>query len=130
MKRPLGVPHTKECIMKFILLFKSNPGNENGAPPPEGLFAAMDAYNKQMADAGVFVSATGYDATRSGAIVREEGGKQSVTKGPFGNPHEIVAGTTTIEVKDLDEAIAWAKKAPNIGGRGARHEIEIRQAFE
>ena len=116
--------------MKYILLFKSNPGNETGAPPPEGLFEAMDAYNKAMTEAGVFVSATGYDASKTGALLREENGKQRVTKGPFGKPHELVAGTTTIEVKNLDEAIAWARKAPNIGGKGARHEIEIRQAFE
>jgi hypothetical protein len=115
--------------MRFIFLVKSNPGNEADGPPAEGLVEAMDAYNKALNDAGVFVAAEGYDGTARGAVVREDGGKQTVNKGPFGDPYGLVAGTTTVQVKDLDAAIELARKMPNIGGKGARHEVEIRPLF-
>ena len=115
--------------MRFIFLVKSNPGNEADGPPAEGLIEAMDAYNQALKDAGIFVTAEGYDGTSRGAVVREDGGKQVVTKGPFGEPYQLVAGTTTVDVKDLDAAIGWATKMPNIGGKGTRHEVEIRPLF-
>ena len=46
--------------------------------------------------------------------------------GPFTEAKELIAGFWLIQVRSLDEAIEWVKRAPFDGGT----EIEIRQVFE
>ena len=53
-------------------------------------------------------------------------GKKVVTDGPFTEAKELVAGFWLWQVKDMDEAIAWLKRAPFDGGT----EIEVRPVFE
>jgi hypothetical protein len=65
-------------------------------------------------------------------------GKPLVTDGPFAETKEQLAGYYIIDCKDLDEAISWASKIPNCGGRGEGcieirplNEVEeLRQAVE
>jgi hypothetical protein len=58
--------------------------------------------------------------------VKFEGGKKTVTDGPFAESKELVAGFWLWQCKNLDEAIEWLKRAPFDGGT----EVEIRQIFE
>ena len=46
--------------------------------------------------------------------------------GPFGETRELVAGFWLWQVRNLDEAIEWIKRAPFDGGA----EIELRPVFE
>ena len=46
--------------------------------------------------------------------------------GPFAETKELIAGFWLWQVKSLDEAIEWVKRAPFDGGT----EIEIRPVFE
>jgi hypothetical protein len=51
-----------------------------------------------------------------------------IIDGPFAETRELVAGFSIWEVKDMDEAVAWAKRCPNpMPGPG---EIEIRPFYE
>jgi hypothetical protein len=45
----------------------------------------------------------------------------------FAETRELVAGFSIWEVKDMDEALAWARRAPNTPGRS---EMEIRPFYE
>jgi hypothetical protein len=57
-----------------------------------------------------------------------EGDRRTVIDGPFPEARELVAGFSIWQVRDMDEAVAWAKRSPSIGaGRG---ELEIRPFFE
>jgi hypothetical protein len=58
--------------------------------------------------------------------VQHTGGDRSVVDGPFAETKELVAGFWLWEVRDLDEAIEWAKRAP-MGGDTA---LELRPVFE
>jgi hypothetical protein len=49
-----------------------------------------------------------------------------VSHGPFAVTSDLVAGFWLIQVKSLEEAIQWMKRAPFDGGA----EIEIRQVFD
>ena len=46
--------------------------------------------------------------------------------GPFTESKELIAGYWLWQVRDMDEAIEWIKRAPFDGGT----EIEIRPVFE
>ena len=51
-----------------------------------------------------------------------------VIDGPFAETREMVAGFSIWEVKDLDEAMAWAMKAPVMPGMAGG--MEIRPFYE
>ena len=53
---------------------------------------------------------------------------RTVIDGPFAETSELVAGFSIWEVKDMDEAVAWAKRCPN--PMSGPSEIEIRPFFE
>ena len=69
----------------------------------------------------------GLKASSKGARVRfDKRGKKTVTDGPFAETKELVAGFWLWQVKSMDEAIEWLKRAPFRNGE----EVEIRQVFE
>jgi hypothetical protein len=80
--------------------------------------------------AGVLVDLSGLQASSKGARIKFSGEKRTVVDGPFAETKELIAGYWIINVKSKEEAIAWAKRAPNPAGEGRESEIEIRQFFE
>jgi len=99
-------------------------------PTPEMLeaFAAMDRYIEELVQAGVFVAAAGLKNDASAKRIVLDGAERIVTDGPFTESKEVIAGFSIWEVKDMDEAVAWAKRAPN--HTGGKAEIEIRPFYE
>jgi len=92
------------------------------------LLAQMTAFNDQLRDAGILVEADGLKPSAKGARVAFSGQNRSVTKGPFPNVSELVAGYWVWKVNDLNEAIDWVKRCPNpMPGPSV---IEIRQLYE
>jgi hypothetical protein len=100
-----------------------------GEPTPEALeaFAAMDRFTEELVKAGVFVAAAGLKNTAEAKRVVSDGASRTVMDGPFAESRELVAGFAIWEVKDMDEAVAWAKRAPVMPGKT---EMEIRPFFE
>jgi hypothetical protein len=117
--------------MRVMVLVKANEESEKGlAPTPEAreVFAAMDQFNEELVKAGVFVAAAGLKPSAESKRIAFDGTRRTVIDGPFAEARELVAGFEIWEVKDMDEAVAWAKRCPNpTGGTG---EIEIRPFFE
>jgi len=117
--------------MRFLMIVKANKDSEAGVMPDEKLiFAAMEKYNEELEKAGVLLDLAGLHPSSKGARVRFSGGKRMVIDGPFAETKELIAGYWLIQVESREEAIAWAKKAPNPHGEGKEAEIEIRQLFE
>ena len=54
--------------------------------------------------------------------MRERDGERLVTDGPFAETKEQLGGYYLIDVPDLDAALEWASKMPNI----ARGSVEVR----
>jgi hypothetical protein len=114
--------------MRVMVLSKATEGMQLGEPTPEALeaFAAMDRFTEELVEAGVFVAAAGLkNGDQSKRIVITEDGKRTVTDGPFAETRELVVGFSIWEVKDMDEALAWASRAPALPG-----EMEIRPFYE
>ena len=117
--------------MRFMMIVKASKDSEAGKLPDETMIAKMGKYNEQLVNAGVLVDAAGLQASSKGARIKyAKDGKVSVTDGPFAETKELIAGFWVINVKSLQEAIDWGKKAPNPHGDGAETAIEIRQFFE
>jgi hypothetical protein len=103
--------------------------SEAGPPPKPEAFVAMQKYNEELVKAGILLAAEGLASTSKGARVKFSGDKRIVTDGPFTEAKEVVAGFTIIQVKSLEEAIEWVKRAPNVSPNG-ESEVEIRKLMD
>ena len=112
--------------MRVMVLVKANKDSEAGAMPDEKILSAMTKYNEELVKAGVMLAGEGLHPSSKGVRVRFEGTKRTVIDGPFAETKELVAGYWVWQVKSLDEAIEWLKRAPFDGGT----EIELRPIFE
>ena len=112
--------------MRFMVIVKASKDSEAGVMPSTELLTSMGKFNEQMVKAGVMLAGEGLHPSSKGARIRYSGKERAVTKGPFSGASDLVAGFWQIQVKSLDEAIDWMKRAPFDGGS----EIEIRQIFD
>lgn len=112
--------------MRVMVFVKASAESEAGVlPSTEGL-TAMGKFNEKLVEAGVMLMAEGLHPTSKGARVRFEGDKRTVIDGPFAESKELVCGFWLWQVRSMDEAIEWIKRAPFDGGA----EIELRPVFE
>ena len=112
--------------MRVMVLVPGDKNSEAGEMPSEKLLADMTRFNEELVKAGVMLAGEGLTPTSKGARVRFDGQKRTVIDGPFTESKEIVAGFWIWQVKSLDEAIEWIKRAPFGGGV----QIELRPIFE
>jgi len=115
--------------MRVMVFFKGGEEIDNPMEPtPEMLaaFKAMDDFTEELVKAGVFVAAAGLKPSRESKRIVFKGGKSTVIDGPFAEARELVAGFSIWEVKDMDEAVAWASRAPSSGPG----ELELRPFYE
>ena len=111
--------------MRVMVLVKADKDSEAGVMPDEKLLTDMTKFNEDLAKAGVMLAGEGLHPSSKGARVRFSGGKKTVIDGPFAEAKELVAGFWLWQVKSLDEAIEWLKRAPF-----EDTEVEIRPVFE
>jgi hypothetical protein len=114
--------------MRYMMLMIPG-GYASAAPdamPSEEAIRTMMAYNKQLGEAGVLVSLDGLHPPSAGVRVSFEGAEPLVTDGPFAETKEVVGGYWILNVRDRDEAIAWARKCP----AGENDILELRQIIE
>lgn len=114
--------------MRVLVLVKASPESETGHFPPgfKDVVADMERFNDELTKAGVMLAADGLYPSSKGKRVRFEGKKRSVIDGPFAETKELVAGFWIWQVRSMDEAVEWLKRAPFDGGA----EIEIRPIQE
>jgi hypothetical protein len=115
--------------MRFMIIGKATKDTEAGTLPPPEAFAAMQKYNEELINAGILLAAEGLAASSKGARVKFSGDKRTVIDGPFTETKELIAGFTIIQVKSLEEAIEWVKRAPNLSSNGEA-EVEIRKVMD
>ncbi len=115
--------------MRFMIMGKATKESEAGIMPKPEAFEAMGQYNDDLVKAGILLAAEGLAPTSKGARVKFIGDKRIVIDGPFAETKEVVAGFTIIQVKSLEEAIEWVKRAPNLSANGEA-EVEIRKLMD
>jgi len=109
-----------------MVLVKASKESEAGMLPDEKMLTDMGKFNEELVNAGIMTAGEGLHPSSKGARVKFSGGNTTVIDGPFSETKELVAGFWLWNVKSMDEAIAWLKKAPFDGGT----EVEIRPLFE
>jgi hypothetical protein len=112
--------------MRVMVIVKASRESEAGAMPSEAILAAMGKYNEQLVNAGIMKAGEGLQPTSKGKRVRFSGSERTVIDGPFTETKELIAGFWLWQVKSMDEALEWLKRAPFDGGT----EIELRPIFE
>jgi len=109
-----------------MVIVKASRESEAGQMPTEKILSDMGKFNEELVKAGVMQAGEGLHPSSRGKRVRFSGAERVVTDGPFAETKELVAGFWLWQVKSMDEAVEWLKRAPFGGGT----EIEIRPLFE
>jgi hypothetical protein len=115
--------------MRVMVLIKSDKNSETGIPltkETKETFAAMGKFNEELVKAGVLLAGEGLQPSSKGKRVRFSGKELTVIDGPFPETKELIGGFWLWQVKSMDEAVEWLKRAPFGGGA----EVEIRQVYE
>ncbi len=121
--------------MRVMVIVPGNEQSEAGVLPSKELLEEMGKFNEELVKAGVMLAAEGLQPTSQARRVRFDGAKKTVIDGPFAESKEVIAGFWLWQVKSMDEAVEWLKRAP-FGSKleqealGEGVAIEIRPVFE
>ena len=114
--------------MRFMAIVKGTSESEKeGFRPDPQLLQEMGKFNEELIKAGVLLAMDGLHPRSKGACVQFSGNARTVVDGQFTETKEIIAGYWILQVKSLEEAIEWVKRAPF---RASDTEVEVRQVFE
>jgi hypothetical protein len=123
---PTSIKNFKEIDMRVMVIVKGDKNSEAGILPKKDLFEKMGKYNEELVKAGVMLAGEGLQPTSKGKRVKFSGSQRTVIDGPFTESKELIAGFWLWQVRSMDEAVEWLKRAPFDGGT----EIELRQVYE
>lgn len=112
--------------MRCMVMVKANRDSEAGVMPSEQLLTEMGKFNEALVQAGIMLAGEGLHPSSRGVRVKFSGHQRMVIDGPFAETKELIAGFWLWQVKSMEEAIEWLKRAPFDGGA----EVELRQVFE
>lgn len=112
--------------MRFAVLVKANKETESGVLPTAEQLNEMGAFNEQLVKDGIMLAGDGLMPTSKGARLRFDGGRTTVTDGPFAETKELVAGFWIVQGKSKEEIVERFLRAPFDGGQ----ELEIRPIYE
>lgn len=112
--------------MRYALILHSEEPDVDDIPADTlaDAQAGFRRYVRALTDAGVLVDAAILHQSQAASIVTVREGKMHVQDGPFADTKEKLAGIFSIEVPDLDAALAWAEKCPG----AAYGTMEVRPA--
>jgi hypothetical protein len=86
----------------------------------------IHALNAEMDAAGIRKFAGGlHPAQNAKSLRRQANGEVLITDGPYVEAKEHIGGFSIVEVADMDEALAWARKA----AVACRMPVEVREIF-
>jgi hypothetical protein len=111
--------------MQVMVLAKEGEPSDAMTPPSPQTMAEFQKYNEELVRAGVVVAAGRLTPSSQGKRVQFDGRKRTVIDGPFAEAKELVGGYWLWQVRSIDEAIEWLKRAPFDGGT-----FEIREIFQ
>jgi hypothetical protein len=114
--------------MRVVVFVKATVDSEAGAMPSTELLEAMGKYNAELIEAGIMQAGEGLHPSSRGKRIAFDGASRTVIDGPFAETKELVAGFWIWEVKDMAEAVAWAKRCPN--PMPGPSELEIRSVVD
>src|SRR5438105_2522987 len=113
--------------MRVLILAKEGAASEAASPPTAEAMAAYQKFNEELVKAGVVVAAGRLTPSAQGKRVHFDGRKRTVIDGPFAETKELVAGYWLWQVRSIDEALEWLKRAPYEGGTFEIREVSMHE---
>ena len=111
--------------MRFMIIVKANSDSEAGTLPSDEILATMGKYNEELVKAGIMKDGAGLHPSVRATRIQFHDGVATVVPGPFAcDGSNLVSGYWIWNVASMEEAVAWAQKAPFQAG-----ELEIRHEF-
>ena len=107
-------------------LVPGNKDSEASVLPSKEVFTEMGKFNEELVKAGVMLAGEGLYPTSRGMRIKFSREKRTITDRPFTESREVIAGFWLSQVRSMEEAIEWLKRAPFGGGV----DIEIRPMFQ
>ncbi|MFE0572576.1 YciI family protein [Streptomyces albogriseolus] len=95
---------------RYLSLIRIDENNAPEGGPSLELMQRMGELIEEMTKNGVLLDTAGLTSTAQGARVHYEGGRLSVTDGPFTETKEVIGGYALLQAKDKAEAIEWTKR--------------------
>ncbi|MYZ50306.1 YciI family protein [Propylenella binzhouense] len=114
--------------MRVMVMVKASADSEAGLLPETELLEAMGKFNEELVNAGIMLAGEGLKPSSEGKRIAFDGPGRTVIDGPFAETRELVAGFWLWQVRDMAEAVEWAKRCPN--PMPGPSELEIRPLFE
>jgi hypothetical protein len=111
--------------MRVLILAKEGNPSEAATPPTPEAMEEYQRFDQELVKAGVVLEAGRLHPSSQGKRVRFDGKKRTVIDGPFAETKELVAGYWLWQVRSIDEALEWLKRAPYDGGT-----FEVREVVE
>ena len=113
--------------MPQFLVAIHHPDNYDPSVETEAMREEIHALNREMIAAGVRIFAGGLTSAGNAKSLRAQpGGKVLITDGPYLETKEHVGGFWILEAADMDEALAWGRKAVI----ACRTPVEVRAFLE
>jgi hypothetical protein len=112
--------------MRVMVFVPGDASSEAGTMPSPELVGRMMKFNEELVKAGVMLAGDGLTPTSKAKRVRFSGSQRTVLDGPFAETKELIAGYWIWQVKSIEEAVEWLKRAPFDGGV----EVTLRPIFD
>ena len=98
--------------MPQYLVAIQHPNNYDRSLEGEAMIRDIGALNQEMDAAGARFFAGGLEpAAKAKSLRKQPGGEVVITDGPYLETKEHVGGFWILEAADMDEALAWGRKA-------------------
>lgn len=107
--------------MRYLLLIANHP--ERWDPPTDapcrsaaydGVIDDWATYTRALHEAGVLLAGDALYGPDTATTVQVRAGQVLLSDGPFADTEEHLIGYYLIDVPDLDHALSWAARVPNV----------------
>lgn len=116
--------------MHYTLLIYLDQTRFSALPPEEQnrVHRACGAWHDELVQSGHSRAAIGLQPVATATTLRQANGKILLTDGPFAETKEVLGGLERVECRDLDEALAIARRFPGL--KGGHCSVEVRPEVE
>lgn len=111
--------------MRVMVLVKATEDSEKGILPTPQMFDAMGRFNEELVNAGIMRAGDGPKPSSHGKRIAFDATGRTVVDGPFPEARGLVAGFWLWEVKNVDEAVAWAVPQSYAGAERNRNPAVV-----